>query len=171
MPSVSLVGERDEAHQKRRRWRYYAAASAAVTATAALGSVAVDPASSWYRSLDKPAWQPPPQAFGVVWTPLYISLAVAGGRALGAAQGKDRVRVAASLGTNLALNAAWTWLFFGCRSPRAGLFGTLLLDFSNAELIHRTWRVDRTAAKMLAPYALWCAFATGLNGSLAARNR
>ncbi|MFE2478028.1 tryptophan-rich sensory protein [Streptomyces sp. NPDC059389] len=168
---MRLVGERDAARQKRRRWRYYAASSAAVTATAVLGSMAVDPVSSWYRALDKPAWQPPPQAFGVVWTPLYVSLAVAGGRALSAAQGEDRAKVAASLGANLTLNAAWTWLFFGCRSPRAGLVGTLLLDFSNAELMHRTWRVDRTAAKTLAPYALWCAFATALNGALAARNR
>jgi tryptophan-rich sensory protein len=38
---------------------------------------------------------------------------------------------------NLALNAGWNWLFFGLRSPRAGLAGTVLLDVSHAELIRR----------------------------------
>ena len=34
------------------------------------------------RDLAKPRWQPPPRAFGLVWTPLYASIAWAGGHAL-----------------------------------------------------------------------------------------
>ncbi|MGW2641901.1 tryptophan-rich sensory protein [Streptomyces sp. NPDC001348] len=45
-----------------------------------------------------------------------------------------------SLAVNLALNAGWNWLFFGLRSPKAGLAGTLLLDLSNAQLIRRAAR-------------------------------
>ncbi|MFD3475953.1 tryptophan-rich sensory protein [Streptomyces sp. NPDC058695] len=56
---------------------------------------------------------------------------------------------------------AWTWLFFGHRSPRAGLVGTLMLDLSNIELIHRTARVDTDGARALLPDAGWCAFARG----------
>ena len=48
----------------------------------------------------------------------------------------------ASLAANLALNAVWSWMFFGLRSPRAGLAGTVLLDISNAGLIRRTARTD-----------------------------
>jgi tryptophan-rich sensory protein len=33
----------------------------------------------------------------------------------------------ASLAANLALNAAWSLMFFGLRSPQAGLAGTVLL--------------------------------------------
>ena len=33
-------------------------------------------------------------------------------------------------------------MFFGLRSPRAGLAGTLLLDLSNAELVRRMARTD-----------------------------
>ncbi|MFE2327460.1 TspO/MBR family protein [Streptomyces sp. NPDC059385] len=153
------------------RWRCYAAVAAAVAATAGLGSVAVDPASAWYRSLDKPAWQPPARVFGIVWTPLYAGLALAGGRVLCGTQGRERVGAAASLAANLVLNAGWTWLFFGCRSPKAGLVGTILLDFSNAELMLRTGRVDRPAARLLVPYVAWCLYATGLNGSIVLRNR
>lgn len=149
----------------------YALTSAAAGMAAALGARAVDPGSSWYRDLDKPPWQPPPRAFGLVWTPLYASIAWAGGHALERATGRRRTALAASLGANLALNTAWNWMFFGLRSPRAGLAGTVLLDLSNAELIRRTARTDPAAAAALVPYALWCAFATVLNADIARRNR
>lgn len=149
----------------------YGLTSAAAAVAAAAGARAVDPGSSWYAGLAKPPWQPPPQAFGLVWTPLYASIAWAGGHALERSAGRQRTALAASLGVNLAVNTAWNWLFFGLRSPRAGLAGTLLLDLSNAELIRRTARTDPAAAAALVPYALWCAFATALNADIARRNR
>ncbi len=145
--------------------------TAAATAAAVLGGQAVDADSAWYRSLSKPPWQPPSWAFGAVWTPLYGSVAWAGGRALLAAHGRERGALAAALTANLALNAAWNGLFFRLRSPAAGLAGTLLLDVANADLLRRTARVDRTAAAALTPYAAWCAFATLLNGEIARRDR
>jgi translocator protein len=152
-------------------WTTYGLASAAAGAAAVVGAWAVDPGSSWYRGLAKPSWQPPPRAFGLVWTPLYASIAWAGGHALRRTRGRQRNALAASLATNLAVNTAWNWMFFGLRSPRTGLAGTLLLDLSNAELIRRMARIDPRAAAALVPYALWCAFATILNADIARRNR
>ncbi|WP_158102076.1 hypothetical protein [Streptomyces glaucescens] len=34
--------------------------------------------------------------------------------------------------------------------------GALLLDVGNADLLRRTARADRTAARALLPYAAWC---------------
>ena len=166
----------DVASQRRRgrataSWTTYALTSAAAGAAAAIGARAVDPGSSWYRGLAKPSWQPPPRAFGLAWTPLYASIAWAGGHALQRTRGRQRNALAASLATNLAVNTAWNWMFFGLRSPRAGLAGTLLLDLSNAELIRRMARTDPRAAAALVPYVLWCAFATILNADIARRNR
>ncbi|MGX1762438.1 TspO/MBR family protein [Streptomyces lydicus] len=148
----------------------YAVTATIVTAAAMLGAKAVDTESSWYRELNKPQWQPPPWSFAAVWTPLYASIAWAGGHALQTAQGPTRRRLAASLGANLAVNSAWTWLFFARHSVRAGVAGTVLLDLSNAELIRRTARTDPIAAAALLPYAAWCAFATVLNTAIARRN-
>jgi tryptophan-rich sensory protein len=132
----------------------------------------VDPDSAWYRSLRKPSWQPPSWVFGVVWTPLYATVAYAAGHALGTVPGaRQRAGLAGSLAANLALNAGWNRLFFTRRSPGAALAGTLLLDLSNAELVRRIARTDRTAARVLVPYATWCAFATALNASIARLNR
>ena len=93
----------------------------ALAATAAIGGVAADPGSDWYRSLRKPRWQPPPPAYALVWTPLYVTIAYAGARALTRAQSRDRSQLAAGLILDLALNAAWTPLFFRARRPRAAL--------------------------------------------------
>jgi benzodiazapine receptor len=152
-------------------WVTYALTGVAAGVSAAAGALAVDPDSAWYRGLAKPPWQPPPQAFGLVWTPLYASIAWAGGHALRrSASGRERRALMASLGVNLAVNAAWNWMFFGLRSPRAGLAGTVLLDLSNVELIGRTARIDPAAARALMPYAVWCAFATALNADIVRRN-
>ncbi|MFJ6904662.1 cytochrome d ubiquinol oxidase subunit II [Streptomyces griseoluteus] len=152
------------------RWVPYALCAGAVTATAVAGARATRPDARWCRELNTPDWQPPPWAFGAVWTPLYASLAVAGGRALGAAHGPQRKALAGELAANLALNAGWSNLFFRLRSPLAGLAGTLLLDASNVRLLARVARTDRKAAVVLLPYAVWCAYATCLNASIVARN-
>ena len=87
-------------------WVTYVLTSVAVGVTAAAGARAVDPDSAWYRSLAKPSWQPPPRAFGEIWTPLYASIAWAGGHALRRARGHQRNALIASLAANLTLNAA-----------------------------------------------------------------
>ncbi|WP_158707469.1 cytochrome d ubiquinol oxidase subunit II [Streptomyces sp. NRRL F-2799] len=152
------------------RWVPYALCAGAVTATAVAGARATRPDARWYRELNTPDWQPPPWAFGAVWTPLYASIAVAGGRALNVARGPQRKALAGEFAANLALNAGWSNLFFRLRSPLAGLAGTLLLDASNIRLLTRVARTDRKAAVILLPYAAWCAYATCLNASIVARN-
>ncbi|MGC1211186.1 MAG: TspO/MBR family protein, partial [Micromonospora sp.] len=127
-------------------------------------------ASAWYRSLDKPAWQPPPAAFPAVWTPLYALIAVAGARALDRTSGSQRARFARAYALDLALNAAWTALFFRARSPRLALAEIVALNAANVELLRRAWRADRLAGASLLPYVAWTGFATALNASLAARN-
>ncbi|MEU3461916.1 TspO/MBR family protein [Streptomyces sp. NPDC006733] len=163
---MRLISERDRGSE-RGPAATYALTAAAVAAAAALGAWAVDADSAWYRELDKPAWQPPPEAFPAVWVPLYASIALAGGRALNRTHRYDRRRLAGSLAANLVLNSAWPWVFFRGRSPRAGVLATLLLDASTAQLIRRVARSDATAAASLAPYAAWCTFATALNVTIA----
>ncbi|MEV7399729.1 TspO/MBR family protein [Streptomyces sp. NPDC091267] len=148
----------------------YAGSAAAVTAAAALGAAAVDPDSRWYKSLRKPAWQPPSWAFGAVWTPLYLSIAGAAGHALVRTPVGKRSQVAGSLAVNLALNAGWNWLFFKAHSPKAALAGTSALVASNAQLMHQISKHDRAAAVALSPYALWCCFATALNADIVRKN-
>ena len=151
--------------------RNYMISTAAVAATAVTGSVAVDPDSRWYRKLRKPRFQPPPAAFGIVWTPLYGTIAWSSGRTLNRLDEPERAAYIANLGANLTLNAGWNWLFFKARNPVAGLFAIAALNASNLQLIRRTAKTDAKAAAALIPYALWCGFATALNEEIWRLNR
>ncbi|GAB2853660.1 tryptophan-rich sensory protein [Actinocorallia aurea] len=144
--------------------------SLAVAATAVAGSLATRPDEGWYQELEKPSWQPPPAAFGLVWTPLYAAIAYAGARAIDRAPSEARPALVRAFGVNLALNAAWTPAFFVLRSPEAALAEILLLNASNAVLIRRALRADRTAGLLLLPYAAWTGFATALTAAIAVRN-
>jgi len=160
------------AHVKGRPFsRYLLRTGLAVAAAAALGGVTTDPDSSWYRRLRKPRWQPPPRAFGLVWPALYALIAYAGARGLASARDDgERGALARSLAVNLALNAAWTPLFFRAHAPRLALADLVALGAANADLLRRAHRADRRAALALSPYVAWTGFATALNAAIAARN-
>jgi Tryptophan-rich sensory protein (mitochondrial benzodiazepine receptor homolog) len=145
--------------------------AAGVAAAAAAGSAATKPGSTWYRSLDKPAWQPPPAAFPIVWTSLYALIAVAAARTLNRLPPAERRRFWRTYALNLGLNAGWTGVFFGARRPGLALAEIAALNSSNIALLRRAWRTDRLAGAALLPYVAWTGFATALNGSIAARNR
>lgn len=155
--------------------RAFLGTSAAVGATAVVGTVGTDVASSWYRRLDKPPWQPPGPVFGGVWTVLYVLLALTGGRALtaidrhgpGARQRRGYVRAYAA---NLALNAGWPWVFFRAESPLLAVVESGVLTASTADLVRRTWQADPTAGVALLPYLTWVTGATVLSAEIARRN-
>ena len=141
-------------------------AAALVGATAFLGSrfTSSSTRSAWYDRV-KPSFTPPAAVFPVVWTVLYILMAVVLGRAFKAG---DSTLVWAFV-INLVLNVAWTYAFFGARSPGAALVVMALLLLSTAWLLARAHRSDSVGFYMLLPYAAWLAFATALNAAAAAR--
>ncbi|WP_427169834.1 TspO/MBR family protein [Arthrobacter sp. 92] len=150
------------------------ATAAATTATAVLGGLATDPGSRWYRRLKKPEWQPPAVAFPVVWTALYADIAVSSAAALDGVPEEDwpegQVAYRRALAINLALNAAWSWLFWRTRRPWLAAAESAVLTASSAALVRRTFGINRAAGAALAPYALWCAFATVLSAAIAKAN-
>jgi benzodiazapine receptor len=75
----------------------------------------------WYPMLQKPLWTPPSWLFGPVWTALYLMMAVAAWL-VWRKQGLVSINCALGLfALQLAINAAWSPLFFGLRNPLAGL--------------------------------------------------
>ncbi|MUL81616.1 MULTISPECIES: TspO/MBR family protein [unclassified Mycolicibacterium] len=150
-------------------------ATAALT-TAFVGGLASRPAQSkWYESLRKPSFQPPRQAFPIVWPILYADIAVVSARTLDrlrAAGRQDEARAyTAALGVNLAVNAAWSWVFFSRRQLGAAAVTAAALTASSADLTRRAVAVQGAPGAVLAPYPLWCAFATALSARIWMLNR
>jgi tryptophan-rich sensory protein len=154
--------------------RNLALTSAATAATAVVGSLATQPDSSYYRSLDLPDWQPPAVAFPVVWTALYADIAGSSAAVLNAydKDGDEQGRSAylKAFGTNLAINAAWSAVFWRSRRPWAAAVHAALLTASSADLARRAGRTSKGAGLALSPYAVWCGFATVLSAAIARRN-
>ena len=129
------------------------------------------PDKRWYRSLRKPPFQPPSRVFGPVWSVLYASIAYSGWRIWRAPRSPERTRALRSWATQLALNGAWTPLFFGARRPDFALADIVALDAAAAVYARDAARVDTQAAAVIAPYLGWLGFATALNEEIVRRNR
>ncbi len=155
--------------------RMIAAALAAgpVLAAAAIGNLATFAnLQTWYAHLNKPTFTPPNWVFGPAWGILYILMIIAFWRVLtlpSAVRGK-RQGIAMFL-IQLALNAAWSVVFFGLHAPAGGLVIIGLMILAIVATLFAFWRIDRPAALMLLPYLAWVCFATALNAGVWLLNR
>jgi len=72
---------------------------------------------------------------------------------------------------NLALNAVWSFAFFGNRSPLAGLIVICALWAVIVRIMVDFFRISRIASALLIPYIIWVSFAAVLNGAILFLNR
>lgn len=130
-----------------------------LTFLAPLAAVGLD-SSGWYRTLARPAWAPPGWIFGPVWTLLYLLMAIAAWgvwrrQGWGLALGLWLVQ--------LALNAAWTPIFFGLHQPGWACAEIAALWVAIALTVWAFAKARGWAAWLMAPYLAWVTFATVLN--------
>ena len=141
-------------------------------AAAAIGSIAnISAIPAWYETLKRPTWNPPSWLFGPVWTALYIMMGIAVGLVW-----VQRMNPTAQLGVKLfaiqlILNIAWSWLFFGLRSPLLGLIDIALLWSAIVATMLIFFRVSSFAGWLLVPYLAWVSFASVLNATIWWMNR
>jgi translocator protein len=140
-------------------------AISAVAATSAIGQLATYPnLAPWYAGLVKPSFNPPNWVFGPVWTALYALMAFAVWRILRLLEASAARRLALTLFfIQLALNAAWSWMFFGANSPLLGVINIVPQLFIILATMIAFFRLDRISACCLLPLAVWVAFASILN--------
>jgi len=125
----------------------------------------------WYAGLVKPAWTPPPLAFPIVWTLLYILMSVSLWRLWDrAAPSAARTTAIVWFAVQLAFNAAWSPVFFGWHAIQIALIVIIALLVAIAMTIITTSRVDRFAAWLLVPYLIWVAYATTVNAGVVVMN-
>ena len=123
-----------------------------------------DSISDWYVTLEKPAFAPPNWIFGPVWITLYflmgLSLYIVWKDEL---KSKTRNAFFVVFGIQLILNALWSFLFFGLRSPFLGLLDIILLDIMVIVTIIYAKSISKLAMILLIPYLIWIVFASFLN--------
>ncbi|MBH1626613.1 tryptophan-rich sensory protein [Stenotrophomonas maltophilia] len=132
-------------------------------AAAALGAWASTSAASFYATLVLPAWAPPAGLFGPVWTLLYAMMALAAWL-VWRERGWRGARPALWLYlVQLAVNALWSWLFFGWKLGALAFVDILVLVALVCATMLAFVRARPMAAVLLLPYLAWITFASALN--------
>ena len=125
----------------------------------------------WYITLEKPFFAPPNWIFGPVWIILYylmgVSLYIVWKDEL---KSKTRNVFFVVFAIQLILNALWSLLFFGLKSPLLGLIDILILDVMLVVTIFYAKRVSKYAAMLLIPYMVWIIIASVLNYAIMVLN-
>jgi translocator protein len=120
----------------------------------------------WYASLAKPAWTPPPAVFAPVWTVLYVLMGVAAWLVWRRAGFIGAGTALALFVVQLALNALWSYLFFGLHRPDIAFFEIAALWVMVLVVLLLFWREDWRAGALLVPYLAWVGVASCLNFAL-----
>ena len=141
-----------------------ALAGFAVAAGGAASSGGAFKPDDWYSALRKPGWTPPPWVFPVVWTPLYIMIALSGWLAW--RQSGLFVPPFAFYVLQLVLNGAWSAIFFGLRRPDLAFLDLVAMWLAIVATILGFLPISAAAAWLLAPYLLWVTIAGVLNLSV-----
>jgi tryptophan-rich sensory protein len=124
-----------------------------------------------YAALAKPSWAPPTWIFGPVWTALYTAMGTATYLVWTRCEERDRGPAMRAFGLQLALNFAWTPVFFGLELFGLALLVIVLVLFGVLAMWILYARRVRIAGWLVAPLAAWVAFATALNASIWWLNR
>ena len=130
-----------------------------------IGSIFTSPAIPiWYATLEKPPFSPPNWLFAPAWGTLYLLMGVAAFLVWRQGFSKEGVKSALAIFlVQLVINALWSAVFFGLKSPIAGVVVIVVLWVAILLTILKFFRLSVAAGSLLIPYILWVSFATALN--------
>ncbi|CAH0289736.1 Tryptophan-rich protein TspO [Pedobacter sp. Bi27] len=128
----------------------------------ALGSWAtLQSVKTWYRTINKPSFNPPDWLFGPVWTTLYVLIGIA---AYLVWVRRDKIvhfpRTVAIYLIQLILNLAWSFIFFYLHEIGFALSEIILLLIIIVINGLVFYKINKWAGLIFIPYFLWVSFAT-----------
>jgi benzodiazapine receptor len=122
----------------------------------------------WYTNLKKSSLTPSNQIFPIVWTILYIMIALSGYKYI-SENSSDGYGITI-FSIQIFLNVIWTYLFFTLRKTKLALADIVLLWITIVLTIKQFYKKSRLAAYLLMPYLAWVSFAGYLNYYIVANN-
>jgi len=135
-------------------------------AAGGLGTIATIPnIPVWYEHLHQPSFRPPNWLFGPVWGILYTLMAVALYTVIKSAHPQRGLALRIFF-LQLALNAAWSFLFFEYHLLLLSLIEIIGILATLIWFTIVAAPVSLTAMYCFFPYIAWVSFATLLNASI-----
>ena len=127
------------------------------------GYFTVEAIPGWYRTIEKPEWNPPNWVFGPVWTTLYVLMGIAMYLIWTQPRTKNRQRALYLNAAQLILNFFWSLIFFNLHAIGWALIEILSMWVLIVTTMFAYDKVHKPAAWLLLPYIIWVSFATILN--------
>ncbi|WP_379654765.1 TspO/MBR family protein [Pseudoxanthomonas sp. UC19_8] len=134
-----------------------------VLVAGAIGAAASVQAATFYATLAQPSWAPPAAVFGPVWSVLYVLMGIAAWLVWRRGGWAAQRRALTVFVAQLALNALWSWLFFGWHLGAAAMLDIVVLWVLIVVTVVMFWRARPLAGLLLLPYLAWVTFASALN--------
>jgi len=125
---------------------------------------------NWYAFLEKPFWSPPNWIFGPVWITLFTLMGIASYMIWQRKNVPDAKPVLKLYGLHLIVNALWSILFFGLRSPLLALVDIVILLALIVIIMSRFYKIYKPSGFILIPYLAWVSFASILNAAILCLN-
>ena len=119
--------------------------------------------NAWFAALAKPGFTPPGWMFGVAWTTLYLMMGIALVLVVAARGARLRRTAILLFVVQLALNLAWSPLFFAAHRIWPAFALILVLLVLVAITARCFWRIRPVAGMLLVPYLAWLCLAAALN--------
>ncbi len=126
-----------------------------------------------YSAAQKPPLSPPAWVFPVVWTILYVLMAVSFAIVYTKRKNEPMMRRNALnvYALNLFFNFFWSIIFFDFNAYLLAFVWLLLLWFVIFVMFLNYYRTNKTAGLLLLPYLVWVTFAGYLNFGVWTLNR
>ena len=121
---------------------------------------------AFYDALRKPPATPPPAVFGPAWTVLYLLMGIAAWLVWREGLTRQTALALDLFAAQLALNFAWSLIFFGQHRIGAALLEIAVLWLVILATIVAFWVVRPAAGALLLPYLAWVSFAAYLNAGI-----
>jgi tryptophan-rich sensory protein len=118
--------------------------------------------AEWYRSLPRPAWQPPSSVFGIIWPYNFAMLITATWLVASRLSNTNQLVWLISLALSVVSALTWAWLFYGPHLLLASGFALVLATTFTIPLLVIAFRASPILGFAFLPYQLWLAVATSL---------
>lgn len=135
-----------------------------------LGMLTQKEVTGWYKKLKKPSWTPPGWLFGPMWTVLYACMGTASWLVWKEGGFSAQALPLGVYALQLALNFAWSPLFFIGHEIGPALVDSSALWSCIGANIALFAPVSKPAAGLMVPYLSWVSIATALNYNIYKNN-
>ena len=124
----------------------------------------------WFDALTKPFFMPPGWVFGAAWTVLYALMGVALALILAEPPSERRRKGLILFFAQLALNYAWSPIFFAAHDIRLAMIVIVLMLALAAAAAGQFFRIRPLAGLLMTPYLAWLCFAAALTKAIDSLN-